>query len=165
MNDQFYGKYRGSVTDNQDPDNLGRIKATVPDVLGEQESGWAMPCLPFAGDKIGFFALPAVRASVWIEFEHGDPDYPIWSGCWWGENEIPSDWQERPHEKLLIKTVGGHKLLLDDTSGSASITIEASGGQKIVISSQGIEINNGKGAKITLNNSTVSINDSALEVT
>src|SRR5262245_36814850 len=80
----FYGKYRGTVTDNQDPLMLGRIKAKVPDVLGDLESGWALPCLPFGGDKTGLFALPKVGARVWYEFEQGDPDRPIWSGCWWG---------------------------------------------------------------------------------
>ena len=63
---------------------LGRIQAKVPDVLGDDESGWAMPCVPFGGSGVGFFVLPAVGAGVWIEFEHGDPDYPIWTGCWLG---------------------------------------------------------------------------------
>ena len=76
----FYGKYRGLVTDIQDPLMLGRIKAQVPDVMGSDDSGWAMPCAPFGGSQAGFFALPVVGAGVWIEFEHGDPDYPIWAG-------------------------------------------------------------------------------------
>ena len=84
MNEPFYGKYRGVVTDVKDPLMLGRIKANVPDVMGDQESGWAMPCMPFGGSSMGFYALPGVGAGVWIEFEQGDPDYPIWSGCWWG---------------------------------------------------------------------------------
>ena len=61
---------------------MGRIKARVPDVLGDRESGWAMPCAPFGGSGMGFIALPSVDAGVSIEFEYGDPDYPIWSGCW-----------------------------------------------------------------------------------
>ena len=84
MNNKFYGKFRGIVSDINDPKNIGRIKAKVPDVMGEQESGWAMPCLPYGGSDMGFFALPVVGAGVWIEFEHGDSEYPIWSGCWWG---------------------------------------------------------------------------------
>ena len=80
---EFYGKYRGTVTNIKDPKGMGRIKAKVPDVMGDQESGWAMPCAPFAGSNSGFFALPSENASVWIEFEQGDPERPIWSGCWW----------------------------------------------------------------------------------
>ena len=72
------------VTDNNDPLQSGRVQARVPDVLGDGESGWAMPCVPFAGQRSGFFALPPVGAGVWVEFEHGDPDYPIWTGCCWG---------------------------------------------------------------------------------
>lgn len=71
----FYGKYRATVTDIQDPLTMGRVKAKVPDVFGDDESGWAMPCAPFSGNSVGFFALPAVGAGVWIEFEHGDLDY------------------------------------------------------------------------------------------
>ena len=85
----FYGKYRGIVTDNKDPLFTGRIRATVPDVLGSDESGWATACTPFAGSGAGFFALPDVGVGVWIEFEHGDPDYPIWTGCWWGSPADP----------------------------------------------------------------------------
>ena len=80
----FYGKYRGVVTDNMDPLMTGRIRARVADVLGDGESGWAMPAAPFGGNGMGFFALPDVGAGVWIEFEHGDPDFPIWTGVWWG---------------------------------------------------------------------------------
>jgi uncharacterized protein involved in type VI secretion and phage assembly len=85
MNERrFHGKFRGRVTDNQDPLQIGRIRASVPDVLGDAASGWAMPCFPFAGQGLGFFALPDVGAGVWIEFEHGDPDFPIWAGSWYG---------------------------------------------------------------------------------
>ena len=80
----FFGKYRGVVTDNKDPLMIGRVRARVPDVMGDGESGWAMPCAPFGGAAAGLLRLPTVGAGVWIEFEHGDPDYPIWAGCWWG---------------------------------------------------------------------------------
>lgn len=161
----FYGKYRGVVTDNQDPSQMGRIRANVPDVYGDLESGWAMPAAPFGGNGLGFFAVPAEGAGVWMEFECGDPDYPIWSGCWWGSaSEMPSVLASGADTKVLIKTKGGHSILFDDTSGGAGITLETSGGQKIVINSDGIEITNGKGASIKLSNSKVSINGNALEV-
>jgi uncharacterized protein involved in type VI secretion and phage assembly len=161
----FYGKYRGVVTSNQDPSHMGRVRAKVPDVYGDLESGWAMPAAPFGGKDLGFFAVPDEGAGVWIEFECGDPEYPIWTGCWWGgESERPSTLASGEKPKVLIKTKGGHTILMDDTSGGAGITLETSGGQKIVMNSDGIEISNGKGASIKLSNNKVSINGTALEV-
>lgn len=183
MNNTFYGKYRGIVTDNKDPLMIGRVRAKVPDVMGDQESGWAMPCAPFGGKATGFFALPVTDAGVWIEFEHGDPDYPIWSGCWWGSSaEMPPVLLSPPYKKVMLMTEGGHSILLDDSSGAGGITLETSGGQKIiangqgvtletsggqkiVINSTGIEITNGQGAIIKMSGSQVSINNGALEVT
>ncbi|HLG14210.1 MAG TPA: phage baseplate assembly protein V [Blastocatellia bacterium] len=165
MSNQFYGKYRGTVTDIEDPLMKFRVRAKVPDVMGDLESGWAMPCLPFGGTGMGFFGLPKVGAGVWIEFEHGDPDYPIWSGCWFGSSaDVPPLVLSPPYKKVMIKTEGGHSLLLDDTSGTGGITLETSGGQKIVMTPNGIEIDNGKGATIKLTNNKISINDGALEV-
>jgi uncharacterized protein involved in type VI secretion and phage assembly len=165
MSGSFFGKYRGTVTDIQDPLMLGRIRARVPDVLGDQESGWAMPCFPFAGDGMGFFALPKSGAGVWIEFEHGDPDYPIYTGSWWGSAaEVPPVLLAPPYKKVLIKTEGGHSIVLDDTPGVGGITLETSGGQKVVINPMGIEIDNGQGGSIKLSGPQVSVNSGALEV-
>jgi uncharacterized protein involved in type VI secretion and phage assembly len=165
MSEAFYGKYRGVVTDIQDPLQIGRIRAQVPDVLGDQESGWAMPCAPFGGPQVGFFALPTVGAGVWIEFEQGDPDYPIWSGCWWGSlAEVPPLLLAPPYKKVMLVTEGGHSITLDDTPGVGGITLETSGGQKIKLSALGIEIDNGQGGTIKLTGPQVSINSGALEV-
>lgn len=164
-NNTFYGKYRGIVTDINDPLMIGRIRAKVPDVMGDDESGWAMPCAPFGGKSMGFFALPATGAGVWMEFEHGDPDYPIWSGCWWGSvAEMPPILLTPPYKKMMIKTEGGTTIILDDTPGIGGITLETSGGQKIVMNSINIEITNGQGASIKLTGPQVSINNGALEV-
>lgn len=166
MSNPFLGKYRGTVSDIKDPLMTFRIKAKVPDVYGERESGWAMPCLPFGGAGMGFLALPKVGAGVWIEFEQGDPDYPIWSGCWVGSaKDVPSLLLSPPYRKLLIKTEGGSSILIDDTPGLGGITLKTSAGQKIVMSSKGIEIDNGMGAKIAMTGPKVSINNGALEVT
>ena len=177
----FYGKYRGVVTDNRDPLQMARIRATVPDVLGEDESGWALPSVPFAGDSMGFVALPIAGSRVWIEFEQGDPDYPIWSGCWWGsKDEMPDEANSAPDGRVLIKTKGGQMLILDDPAPNA-ITIQTSGGQKIVMNSQSITIDfgngvtvelsttkialdDGAGATVELNGPKVAVNDDALEV-
>jgi uncharacterized protein involved in type VI secretion and phage assembly len=166
MSDAFYGKYRGIVTNINDPLMIGRVRARVPDVMGDQESGWAMPSVPFGGNGMGFFALPKVRAGVWIEFECGDPDYPIWSGCWFGSKaEVPPVLLAPPYKKFLLKTEGGHSILLDDTPGKGGITLETSSGQKVIISATGIEIDNGRGASIKLTGPQVSVNGGALEVT
>ncbi len=165
MPQPFYGKYRGTVSDNKDPLMIGRVKARVPDVMGDQESGWAMPCAPFSGSGMGFFAIPASGAGVWIEFEHGDPDYPIWSGCWWGSvAEVPPLLLAPPYKKMMIKTEGGTTVMLDDTPGIGGITLETAGGQKIVMTSLGIEINNGMGGVIKMTGPQVSVNNGALEV-
>ena len=163
----FFGKYRGIVTDNMDPLMVGRIRARVPDVMGDQESGWAMPCAPFGGDGMGFFAVPKVGAGVWIEFEHGDPDYPVWSGCWWGSAaEMPPTLlaPPPPSKKVMLKTEGGHTVLIDDTPGIGGITLETSSGQKIALTALGIEIDNGQGAVLKLTGPQVSVNNGALDV-
>ena len=165
MSKPYWGKYRGTVTDISDPLMQGRVKANVQDVLGDQESGWAMPCAPFGGDQTGFFALPKVGAGVWIEFENGDPDYPIWTGCWWGSPaEVPPLLLAPPYKKLMIVTEGGQTVTLDDTPGIGGISLETSGGQKIVVNPTGIEIDNGMGASIKLTGPQVSINGGALDV-
>jgi uncharacterized protein involved in type VI secretion and phage assembly len=165
MTDIFYGKYRGTVTDIQDPLNIMRIRAQVPDVLGDEESGWAAPCAPFGGSGMGFFALPKVGAGVWIEFEHGDPEYPIWSGCWYGSvADLPPILLAPPYSKLMLQTEGGNSIILDDTPGIGGITLETAGGQKLVMTSLGIEINDGMGGVIKLTGPQVSINEGALEV-
>ena len=118
---------------------IGRVRARVPDVMGDEESGWAMPCAPFGGNGMGFFAMPTTGAGVWIEFEHGDPDYPIWSGCWWGTAaEVPPTLlAPPPAEEADDQDRGGHSILLDDTPGIGGITLETPGGQKIVLNAHG----------------------------
>ncbi len=156
----FYGKYRGVVTDNRDPLSWARIRANVPDALGDQESGWALPCVPYAGNGVGLFFVPPVKSSVWIEFEHGDPDYPIWTGCFWSKpEEVPLT--PAVPEKKVIKTEAG-TITLDD--GSGQLVIETAAGMKISISSSGIEIDDGQGGCIKLSGPSVSINGDALEV-
>ena len=161
----FYGKYRGVVSDVRDPLMMGRVRARVPDVLGPDESGWAMPCAPFGGTQAGFIALPLEGAGVWVEFEHGDPDYPIWSGCWWGSvAELPPALLAPPYKKVLIQTEAGHSITIDDTPGIGGITLQTSTGQKIVLSAIGIEIDDGLGASVKLTGPQVSVNNGALDV-
>ncbi|WP_088888985.1 phage baseplate assembly protein V [Leptolyngbya ohadii] len=86
---RFLGKYRGKVTNNVDPLQRGRLQVSVPSILGEGRLSWAMPSVPYAGRQVGWFALPPINANLWVEFEAGDPDYPIWTGCFWGQGEMP----------------------------------------------------------------------------
>src|SRR5437660_6298777 len=87
---KFYGKYRGTVRVNKDIEQLGRLLVEVPDVFGPNLTSWAMPCVPYAGLQLGMYVVPPVNAGVWVEFEQGDPDYPIWTGCFWGSPaEVP----------------------------------------------------------------------------
>ncbi len=159
---EFFGKYRGKVENNVDSmQQLGRIQVSVPAILGEGRKSWAMPCVPYAGSGVGFFAIPPVGANVWVEFEGGNPDYPIWSGCFWGKGEVPA--QPAVAEMKVLKTDVG-TITLNDLPGAGGITIETTAGMKIVISALGIEIDNGKGGKITLMGPQVSVNDGALEV-
>lgn len=168
MSAKFFGKFRGVVSDNQDPLMMGRVRARVPDVLGDKESGWALPCAPFGGSGVGFFAVPASGAGVWIEFEHGDPEFPVWSGCWWGSPaEMPPKLlaPPPPWKKVMITTEGGHSILLDDTPGIGGITLETSGGQKVVMNATGIEIDNGLGAKVEMKGPQLKIQATMIEIT
>jgi uncharacterized protein involved in type VI secretion and phage assembly len=170
MNDdcpRFYGKYRGIVDSNKDPNGLGRITAMVQDVFGDKVSGWAMPCVPYAGKGVGLYLIPPEKAFVWIEFEHGDSDYPVWTGCFWAEGEVPvkSSTKETMPEKKVLKTDVG-TITLNDSASEGGITIETNKDpkMKIVINKDGIAIDNGKNATIKLNNNKVSLNGNALEV-
>lgn len=87
---RFYGKYRGTVENNIDPLSLGRIQIRAPAVLGSTAVAWAMPCVPYAGSGVGLFLIPPAGANVWVEFEGGDPNLAIWSGCFWGLGEMPA---------------------------------------------------------------------------
>jgi uncharacterized protein involved in type VI secretion and phage assembly len=91
MGQTYFGKYRGVVTNNIDPLQMGRVIAQVPAVLGQSQTTWALPCVPLGVSRIGGSSLPKVGATVWIEFEQGNPDFPIWSGCFFGNSaETPA---------------------------------------------------------------------------
>jgi uncharacterized protein involved in type VI secretion and phage assembly len=140
---------------------LGRLRVKVPDVYGEEESGWALPASPYAGNGVGLFLIPPTDASVWVEFEHGDPDYPIWAGCFWATGEVPAS--PGVAEMKVLKTDTA-TITLNDLPGAGGVTIETQAGMKIKIDATGIEINDGLGASVKLQGPRVSINDSALEV-
>jgi Type VI secretion system/phage-baseplate injector OB domain len=172
MSPRFFGKYRGVVIDNIDPDQVGRIQAQVPDVLGELPSTWALPCAPAAGIQAGCFIVPPVGSQVWIEFERGDPDYPIWAGGFWGlVANVPalatSPPPIFPGQNIVLQTTGQNVVALSDAPvslASGGIVLQAAGGAMIVVNGAGIAISNGKGASITLVGPAVSVNSGALTV-
>jgi hypothetical protein len=155
---QHFGKYRGVVTDHDDPRQQGRLKARVPEVLGEVETGWALPALPYAGNGEGYFVVPPVDAGVWIEFEAGDVSRPIWSGCRWAENEVPKNEAGtaatppikilRSEKGLLIALDdGAETLTLSDGNGSNLVTIKVQDSQvrvqaaaKVIVEAPQIEL-------------------------
>jgi hypothetical protein len=124
LTDRFYGKYRGLVTINVDPLNLGRLKAMVPEVLGEVPSSWALPSAPYAGTGSGFFAIPPVGAGVWIEFEAGDVNRPIWSGAWWATGEPPMDEKAVPPQPTtkILRSDFGLLIALDDLAQTITLS-------------------------------------------
>jgi len=156
LRNRFFGKYRGSITE-VDSGTL-RIKAMVPSVLAGQATGWCTPCVPYAGDSVGFAFLPEVGAGVWIEFEAGDVSYPIWSGCYWREGELPSD--AAPAVKTIV-TKSGHKVLLDDNAGS--ITISDPNNNTVTLDGNGITLARGA-STVVVGDAEVNVNDGALEV-
>jgi uncharacterized protein involved in type VI secretion and phage assembly len=166
---QYWGKYRGVVTDNQDPLKMGRVCAKVPDVLAEQVSTWAMPCLPMTGPQAGLFTAPPVGAGVWIEFEQGDPNKPIWCGGFWGSaQEVPPAVATgKPGSpSLVLASIGGHVLGVSDAAGpQGGFILKLASGAQIAINDSGITIDNGKGASIALQGSSVTVNNGALVVT
>lgn len=161
------GKYRGTVVNNVDPMAIGRIQVQVPDVLGDATSSWAMPCFPIAGPGMGQYHLPPKGGGVWVEFEQGDPSYPIWSGCWYGSAaEVPSDANTDPNSpNVVLQTPGRRTVVLSDQPGGQGITLKHPSGASIVIDDSGIHISNGQGAVISLVGPTVTINQDALSVT
>jgi hypothetical protein len=135
IRNHYFGKYRGLVTDNGDPTNRGRVKVRVPAVLKDLEI-WAMPCLPYTGNNMGVYLIPEAGAGVWVEFEAGDPSYPIWNGGYWADGELPQDQAGNgatPSLKI-IRSESGLLIALDDnaqvinisdSSGNNIITVDA----------------------------------------
>lgn len=168
MNETYYGKYRATVVNNVDPLFTGRIQVTVPDVSGLALSSWAMPCFPVAGPQTGALGVPPIGAGVWVEFERGDPDYPIWSGCYYGSAaEVPALHQLTPPgvSAMTLQTVFQNGLTVSDLPGpTGGIVLKSAAGASIIVNDTGIYIQNGRGAAITLIGPTVTVNNGALTV-
>ncbi len=169
MNDkEYFGKYRGTVINNIDPMQLGRIQVIVPDVA-IIPSTWAMPCVPIAGIQMGMFMVPIIGSGVWVEFEQGDLDYPIWVGGFWGTAaEVPAMARAVPPvvPGITLQTPLQNGLTISDVPGpTGGVLIKTTTGAMISVSDVGITISNGKGAVINMTGPTVDINMGALTIT
>jgi hypothetical protein len=177
----YFGKYRGKVENNIDPMMQGRVQVSCAAVLGDGRMSWAMPCVPYAGSGVGFFAIPPVGANVWVEFEGGNPDYPIWGGCFWGIGEAPAA-PAIPLMKMLktdaitmtlsdLPGAGGFKLEVNPPAVALPFTlnVDSTGVQleyaavKITMGPAEMELSNGA-ASVKLTPIMVSLNSGALEV-
>ena len=171
-NKTYFGKYRATVMNNLDPDQRGRLMLTVPDVLGLIPSTWAEPCVPLAGPTgppMGVFFVPPISAGVWAEFEHGDPNRPIWSGCRWGsQSDVPPAAnaglpaapniviQSLTQNKIIISSVPGEAIVIETTAGSL--------GPRFEMTATGLKLTCGPLTSIELSPTDVKINGQALVV-
>ena len=169
----YYGKFRGTVLNNVDPELRGRLMLTVPDVLGVMPSSWAEPVVPLAGPTgppMGVFLVPPIGAGVWVEFEAGNPDYPIWAGCRWGAaSDIPplATAGNPADPNIVIQSLLQHTFMISDlppSPATGGIILKSTTGAMIVVNDSGIYIQNGKGASITMIGPTVTVNNGALTV-
>jgi uncharacterized protein involved in type VI secretion and phage assembly len=168
MQGKFYGKYRGTVVNNIDPMQMGRIQVVVPDVSSVVPTSWAMPCVPVAGVQMGIYTVPPIGAGVWVEFEHGDSDYPIWVGCFWDSAaEVPTLARTVPPviAGITLQTTLMNGLTVNDVPGpTGGIMLKSATGASIIVNDTGIYIQNGKGASIVMVGPSVTINNGALAV-
>jgi hypothetical protein len=170
---KFYGKYRGTVLQNVDPEFRGRIMCMVPDVLGVLPSNWCEACPPLAGPTgppMGVYMVPPIGAGVWVEFEQGDPGKPIWSGCRFGVGDTPPlALAGNPADpNICIQSLLQHMVMISDmppTPVTGGIILKSTTGAIIVVNDSGIYISNGKGAMITMVGPTIDFNVGALTIT
>lgn len=166
--EKFYGKFRGVVLNNVDPMQIGRLQVIVPDVSTVLPTSWAMPCLPVGGIQMGLFTVPPPGAGVWIEFEQGDPDYPIWAGCYWGSAaEVPAAalLYPPPVPAITLQTPLQNSITVSDLPPpTGGIMIKSTTGATITVNDAGITIQNGQGASIVMAGPSVTINAGALVV-
>jgi uncharacterized protein involved in type VI secretion and phage assembly len=166
-----FGKYRGVVTDNNDPDSRGRLKIRAPAALGDLEL-WALPCVPYAGKGVGFYSLPEPGAAIWVEFEGGDLSYPIWVGCFWADDELPDPggaavkiWKTG---KLTVRADDDGEELKLAREGGATVTITdqavtEAGDTKHSVDSQAVTSTAGS-STCEVSTTSFSVNGGALEV-
>ena len=131
-----FGLFRGVVTNVDDPEGLGRIKATVHELLGEaSETDWASPCVPLAGGGSGWLMLPKTNDPVWIAFEAGDINRPVWLGLWFNKTDTPPAGAD-PDVRVL-ESKSGHRLELGDADGAEYVRLSHTSGALVEMDSEG----------------------------
>jgi Type VI secretion system/phage-baseplate injector OB domain len=130
---KLFGKYRGRVEDNADPQGVGRVQVSSPAALGVAARAWALPSVPYAEPGVGLSMLPPVGAAVWVEFEEGDPSRPIWTGCFWDTPVAPPP----AADEVILTTRTGNRLVLSDSPSEVSVTL---GGSTVKIDTTGVEV-------------------------
>jgi uncharacterized protein involved in type VI secretion and phage assembly len=166
---RFYGKYRATVINNLDPQLQGRIQVQLADRYGMFPSTWALPAFPFAGmGGASIVALPAVASLVWVEFEAGDPDYPVWSGAFFpdpgGFPPLALAAATPATPNIYMQTTTGTSITLSDNPAQ-QVFLKTATGAMIMIGAAGITISNGQGASIQMSGPSVIINNGALTIT
>lgn len=165
---KYYGKYRGTVVQNIDPEQRGRIQAIVPDVSNVVPTTWATACVPLTGKSMGMYVVPQIGSGVWIEYEQGDPDYPIWAGGFWGVvADVPAiALAGNPASPSIVLQSGlQNGITISDVPGpTGGVMIKSTTGAMILVNDVGITISNGKGASIVMTGPTVTVNNGALVV-
>jgi len=179
---KYWGKYQGTVFNNVDPERRGRLQLVVPDVHSLLPTTWAEACVPLAGPTgppMGVYMVPPIGAGVWVEFEHGNSDKPIWVGCRWGlQSDIPlAALAGNPADpSIVIQSLLQQFVVVSDMPPSApppimppvpttgGVILRSTTGASIVVNDAGIFISNGKGATINMIGPTITINNGALVI-
>jgi uncharacterized protein involved in type VI secretion and phage assembly len=158
---RYYGLYRATVVNNIDPLQRGRIQVIATDATGLVPTTWCEPCVPMAGIQQGIYTVPIIGAGVWIQFENGDPDQPVWIGGWWGSAaEVPALalLGNPATPNIVLQTTLQNTILISDVPGpTGGIMLKSTTGAFILVNDTGITIQNGKGAVITLIGPAISI--------
>lgn len=161
MIDRCQGKFLGVVIDNDDPKGLSRVRVQVPEIFGDESTGWALPCSPYAGSGVGLAVVPPNGSLVFVEWPAGDTSrVPIWSGGAWPDGDGVGD---AGPDAIVLTTPAGHRIVLRDTPGSEAIEVEAASGAKLMLDSNGVVVEFGS-QKIEMTRASISINGGALEV-
>jgi uncharacterized protein involved in type VI secretion and phage assembly len=165
---RYFGKYRGTVVNNVDPMQMARLQVMVTDVSGVIPSTWALPCFPIAGKQMGAYFVPQVGSGVWVEFEQGNPDYPIWTGCYYGSAaEVPAlALAGNPASpSILLQTTAQNTFVISDLPGpTGGIMLKSASGATLIVNDTGIYLQNGKGASLVMTGPTVTLNNGAFTV-
>lgn len=147
----YHGKYRGFVEDTDDPEKRGRVRVSVPSVLGGETSDWAVPCMPYGGGAgYGMLTVPPVGSQVLVEFIEGDLSSPVWVGTFWRDGSEAPDAVQGASSKV-IATEAGHVMVFEDDEGDPHVALTSSAGARVALDKDGsVAITAEDGATVVL---------------